>query len=424
MKRIIGFSLSCILIIAVLSSCSLPFRSNKKSSNTTSSTEESTSHPKGIFQITDNVASTTGDTTETTGDVINNDPPEPEAINSFTLEPIEWDTAVLGQIGLPDGYTYNSVIHNCDDTTCLGFPLRVDITAANNSEDVTMRYYCGEQYLQRVSDSSSLLPHNEGALDEQTAIFMRTYVDAFDYCNAKANGLEPGAVYVRDEDLPFYQGKADAWINEFNETITPVMESYGMPIDWVNMTAAQRLYSYDKNGVEYAMCVMASVRAYQYSMNAYGWQATNIIWDVPGYYILSCPMSIYENTRDNAFKIFTENTVVNDEFQDFNDQLTEQIRDSVISNMNMQVAASSAYMEAMTNLTFSMVENQMSYGSYSSDRFSDYIFDQNDYTLSDGTSVKISTSYDYVYEGDNGTVYYSNSAFDEPGGATRLYPNR
>ena len=89
----------------------------------------------------------------------------------------------------------------------------------------------------------------------------------------------------------------------------------------------------------------------------------------------------------------------------------------------MQCAASSAYAAAMTAMTFASVESNMNYGTYSSDQFSDYIFDQNDYTLSDGSSVQISTSYDYVYEGDNGVVYYSNSAFTQPGGSTQLYPN-
>ncbi len=57
------------------------------------------------------------------------------------------------------------------------------------------------------------------------------------------------------------------------------------------------------------------------------------------------------------------------------------------------------------------------------DQFSDYIFDQNDYTLSNGDHVKVPDSYDYVYEGDDGNVYVSDSSFDQPGGSTQLYPN-
>ena len=59
---------------------------------------------------------------------------------------------------------------------------------------------------------------------------------------------------------------------------------------------------------------------------------------------------------------------------------------------------------------------------YNEERFSDYMFDQNDYTLSDGSHVKVSTAYDYVWEGSGGTVYYSDSAFDMPYGAVQLSP--
>ena len=134
-------------------------------------------------------------------------------------------------------------------------------------------------------------------------------------------------------------------------------------------------------------------------------------------------MADYQEYHDSMFQIFIDNTKTNDQFFACNEQLTNEITTTVINNMNMMCAASSAYASAMTAMTFDMVESNMNYGTYSSDRFSDYIFDQNDYTLSDGTSVQISTGYDYVWEGDGGTVYYSTSAFDQPGGTTQLYPN-
>ena len=71
-----------------------------------------------------------------------------------------------------------------------------------------------------------------------------------------------------------------------------------------------------------------------------------------------------------------------------------------------------------------MREETASGDDYDEERFTDYIFDANDYTLSDGSHVKVSTAYDYVYEGDNGVVYYSDSAFAQPGGSTELTPNR
>jgi len=61
-------------------------------------------------------------------------------------------------------------------------------------------------------------------------------------------------------------------------------------------------------------------------------------------------------------------------------------------------------------------------GSFYEDQFSDYILDQNDFTTSDGRSFKVPTSFDYVYEKDDGTIYVTNGT-EQPPGSTRLYAN-
>lgn len=61
-------------------------------------------------------------------------------------------------------------------------------------------------------------------------------------------------------------------------------------------------------------------------------------------------------------------------------------------------------------------------GTYDTEEFCDYILSQNSYTTSDGKVVKVPNSYDYVYEGEDGNIYVSNST-DQPAGSTRLYAN-
>ena len=71
-----------------------------------------------------------------------------------------------------------------------------------------------------------------------------------------------------------------------------------------------------------------------------------------------------------------------------------------------------------------MLRDEASDGDdYSDERFTDYIFDNNDYTLSDGSHIKVDTAYDYVYEDGDGNIVVSNSAFAEPAGGNRLSPN-
>jgi len=344
-------------------------------------------------------------------------------VMAFTIEPIEWDTATLGQVAVPEGFTAATQVNCCDETTCLGYPLRVAEAVTNSDGSVMMLYKCGEQYIERVS-TNTIITMNEGSLDSQTMIFQKYYEDAQDYVDELAATLDPNATYVRDEDMSFYDSVLQARYDEFYNDIAPGLSLYGMGLDWVNMSASQRLYSIqnDQYG-EYALCILAEVRAFQYTIEGYGYYDTIIVWDVPGYYVLICPMADYQEYHDGMFQVFLENTKTNDQFIAFNEQLTSEITATVINNMNMVCAASSAYASAMTAMTFDMVESNMNTGTYSSDRFSDYIFDQNEYTLSDGSSVHISTAYDYVYEGTDGCVYFSDSAFAEPGGATLLYPN-
>ncbi len=353
-------------------------------------------------------------------------PARPSGTAGFTIRPIDWDTAVMGQYALPDGYTAVRIINNCDENTTLGHPVRVSVILDSKADDARMKYYYGEDYIQRVYSSHPLLQHEEGGLDLQTMSFMRTYVDADGYCDALAREWAADAVYYRSEDMSACAGRLNDNYELIRTDVAPGLATYGMYVDWIETTAAQRVYTYTENGKKYCICVMAEVDAYRYSSTDHGASITNIVWQVPCYYVLWCPFESYERIHDGAFSTFVENTSVNDEMMALNDRLTAEIAQKVITEINMMCAASSAYMASMTALTFSMVENSMSYtytGSYSSDRFSDYMFDQNDYTTSSGSSVKVPTSYSYVWEGGNGTIYYGNSLSDAPGGATRLYAN-
>ena len=111
----------------------------------------------------------------------------------------------------------------------------------------------------------------------------------------------------------------------------------------------------------------------------------------------------------SAFEAFMENTTISDQFYRANQKLADELR-------NIVVQSRGGYIDTILKNYTSEDD------TYDEERFTDYIFDQNDYTLSDGTHVKIPTSYDYVYEGDNNVVYFSDSAFPEPG--TQLSPNR
>ena len=139
-----------------------------------------------------------------------------------------------------------------------------------------------------------------------------------------------------------------------------------------------------------------------------------ILWDAPYVYSMLCPVDQWDQASA-MFAVFTENTSVSDQFLLANQRLSTEIWSSLTG---IDLVGGKEIGERI------MREETSAGDDYDEERFTDYIFDANDYTLSDGSHVKVSTAYDHVYEGDNGVVYYSDSAFAQPGGSTELTPNR
>ena len=339
----------------------------------------------------------------------------------FTLTPITWDGAGLGKVAVPDGYEMSSEVHCSDETTCLGSPLRVTVALASAEEYTNLYFKASETYFERVYTNYPGILKDVNGRDSQTMIFTMPYMDAAGYCDALVESVYSSypVTFYKDEDSSAFDAAIESYKDSYVE-MNSGLAQYGITLNWIDATAAQRVYTFETDGVTWAVCVLAAVRGLE--MNAAG-EVTRT-WDVPSYYMMSCPLEDYEQQRDEVFMPFVENTAVSDTFTQLQDDLTYQIRDQTINEWNMQVAASNAYAAAMSALTTASVESYLQSSSYSSsDRFTDYIFDRNTYTTSDGYDVSVSTSYDYVWEGNGGTVYYSDSAFDVPSGAILLDPN-
>ena len=338
--------------------------------------------------------------------------------SSFKLTPVVWDGVGLGKCGVPAGYTMTSEVHCADDSTCLGAPIRVRILAESGSIPATLGFYSCEMFVERIK--SAYFKHKEGTRDPELNIFMRQYRDAAGYCDDLASRLAPGARYYKDEDISFYNATLEKHRNEYKNELEAGLAQSGVKLNWYDITAAHRVYTYDNDGTTFALCVMAEVRAFQ---NATPWDVATF-WAVPEYYYMVCPLSSYERIHATDFQAFIENTAVSDTFIQLADILDAKIQQEITAGWAAAIRASNAYASAMNALMTQSVNDYLYSSSYSSaDRFSDYIFDRYEYTTSDGYSVSISTSYDYVWE-NGGTVYYSTSAFDVPTNATLLTPTR
>ena len=78
--------------------------------------------------------------------------------------------------------------------------------------------------------------------------------------------------------------------------------------------------------------------------------------------------------------------------------------------------------ELQTNLDNAGKETVSTGDNYSAiDGWSDVIREENDYTLSNGSHIKLSTSFDHVYEDSDGSIYAGYGSY-YPEGTTELFP--
>ena len=340
--------------------------------------------------------------------------------SSFSLQPIVWDGAGIGKAGVPAGYSLLAPEVHCGDSeTCVAAPIRVRLVCDSDTTPVRFVFYATQAYIERVK--TGYWRHQDWSLDGQMHIFMLRYHNAEQYSDMLAAQLVDNPVFYRNEDASFYNSLLAEHLREYREEVTEGLTGLGQKMNWAEVTAAHRTYTFDYEGTPYALCIMAEVRAYQ--SDSRGEVAT--LWFVPAYYFMTCPLSMYEQVHSNEFKIFLENTAVSDTFEHLSETLTEQLAQAIKNKWARDIAASNAYAAAMNAFMEQSVNDYLYSSNYSaSDRFSDYIFDRNEYTTSEGYSVSISTGYDYVWEGSGGTVWYSDSALDVPSGATLLTPSR
>ena len=115
-----------------------------------------------------------------------------------------------------------------------------------------------------------------------------------------------------------------------------------------------------------------------------------------------------------------DNIMQNDEFTYMKQAYGRDIRNKIMLQQTNQI---SAMTEAQAQ-TY-MNDYEPSTSSYTSDDWandwSDYIYDQQEYTTVDGNTIKARTSYDAVFQ--NGDEFYFGSVGSAPDGWTQLTPN-
>lgn len=341
---------------------------------------------------------------------------------AMVMTPIDAQDMRVGQCMAPAGYTVTATPDICGSTRSVTDPMGIAVIATSPDKRIMMTYESSSTYIEIVSSTAlgqTYRVHQDGVFDTETMTMMAKYMSTTDYARAYLNGVFPGVemTYTGSADLSAYQQALEKYAQaKYNQLISANPEAMGMSVDGVSVYAEICGFTCTINGETYYIAVGTQIDAVQMTMGLQTLMGavteTEIVWSPMCTYMLASPATEAAGIFP-AFEVFMDNTTVSDQFIKANQKLANELRQIVVN----------ARMETGKNYSMNVLNDAASSGeTYDEDRFSDYIYDQNDYTLSDGTHVKIPTNYEYVYEGDNNVVYFSDSAFPEPG--KQLTPNR
>ena len=286
----------------------------------------------------------------------------------------------------------------------------------------TVMFQTAHNYLQ-MYDTLGWFPHTDYN-DTETYISHLAYKDAGEVLDLYFNGLlGTGGTVTGEEEVPSQllealdQAAEQALANTVNG-----LNSYGQNATALNYggTAAIRRYRYtDGNGQTAVAQAIASDLFIYYSVpTAYGGSYECIEWEVPLTVVFSAPNQAVLDQYQAQFEMILENSSLRNEFN-----YLKQAYGSYIQNLVMQSLTSR--IDAMTQAQAQSFLNSYDEGAYTSDDWandwSDYIYDRNEYTTTDGSTIKVGTEYDTVYQ--NGSDFYFGSAGSAPFGWEQLTPN-
>ena len=301
-------------------------------------------------------------------------------------------------------------------------PFQVVLTASNDSQSRQFMYRSDMVYLYPSDPEIYFHPGERFGSVEQALIGYPTMVMMYP---SSANGYADhvmelmdfngtvyydGTNYVTDEDDPFLAQVSQNKLTYYN-VASPFDFLFDVDCTWAFTSYTESAYYVDDPDMPLSVKIITSTIMLQfYGVDKIsGGTCEYVITDVPYFYMCIVPASEKEEAFAQ-FDIFASTTRTTDEFSILNARESQMLHEIVDQGWTLQDES---------ELVNGLGEG---YGSYYEDQFSDYIFDQNDYTTSSGESFKVPTSYDYVYETDNGEIYVTNTT-KQPAGSTRLYAN-
>lgn len=329
---------------------------------------------------------------------------------------------VVGQMTAPDDW---QVSEQVQWSSYGNYPGMTQLSAVSPDGLRSFQLISTMSYFQTDS-IFSLLGENE--TDPTTYRIHRQYRTAEQFVELFISNLgctsaqKLGSSSIDQQSLGALQSVAEQHAYQTGYSLVQSLANLGMSANLVGYesTVVDNRYAVTtQSGQTEYIEVFTLVWAYQTSWVVQNSSITvnEIYWCVPFMYISTAESEQALASTQNEFLTFVSNSQISPEFYYLVRQYRSYIENQLAQQLTNQI-------QAATEIQSQLMDG---YGSSSdtndrvTDMWSDYIYDRDDYTTSDGSTVKVPTYYDHVYETDSGDIYVTNDTLDVPSDWQELY---
>ena len=305
------------------------------------------------------------------------------------------------------------------------YPGMTQLSAVSPDGQRSFQLISTMSYYQTDSIFNSL---GENETDPTTYRIHRQYRTAEQFVEMMLSGIgctgaqKLSSSSIDSQSLSALKSTAEQHAGETGYSLVQSLANLGMSANLVGYesTVVDNRYAVTtQSGQTEYIEVFTLVWAYQTSWVVQNSSITvnEIYWCVPFTYIFTAESEQALTSMQNEFLTFVSNSSVSPEFYYLVEQYRAYIENLLAQQLTNQI-------QAATEIQ-SQLMNDYSSSSDTNDRvtdmWSDYIYDRDDYTTSDGSTVKVPTYYDHVYETDSGDIYVTNDSLNVPTDWQELY---
>lgn len=329
---------------------------------------------------------------------------------------------VVGRITAPDDW---QVSEQVQWSSYGNYPGMTQLSAVSPDGQRSFQLISTMSYYQTDSIFNSL---GENETDPTTYRIHRQYRTAEQFVEMMLSGIgctgaqKLNSSSIDSQSLSALKSTAEQHAYQTGYSLVQSLANLGMSANLVGYesTVVDNRYAVTtQSGQTEYIEVFTLVWAYQTSWVVQNSSITvnEIYWCVPFTYIFTAESEQALTSMQNEFLTFVSNSSVSPEFYYLVEQYRAYIENLLAQQLTNQI-------QAATEIQ-SQLMNDYSSSSDTNDRvtdmWSDYIYDRDDYTTSDGSTVKVPTYYDHVYETDSGDIYVTNDSLNVPTDWQELY---